>query len=307
MEKCNIILSGLDPLSVKYGFNKNLIRIYKSFPDMFYSDIVIAGIYGNFSVAKHATVETNSPHNRTSIGAIHDVRDYIKKNNMFTIIDAGSAQITERSVYDFYDNCVYEVFNQDGNSVIVHDERLAKLMHREYQHYGFVSGPDEMFTVDETVSRLNNQELVFVNPSLDYTLLDECDCSFAIMLINPWCHHWCNKYYQHHSSVQQTLYNYHNEAELRVPTNQLPNRWPGSNLCPNAKQSILAKMENTKFLTHDAMLQYAVKGVRFFAFENFVFESVYNMVKTASLCLVKPECQDKFEYLMYTSMDGGVN
>lgn len=305
MVKSKIILNGLDPNHVFYHINRYLIQLFNKFPEMFYDDIQLWGIYGSFSAQKHASHEINGNHHRTNLHNISDVAEVMKVTNMHVILDAGSDMIKESSIYDYYDGCIYDTFNYNTNYVSTDSKLIRDYINREFPHYKVLPSYYSHMSQERCFDNINCGIMTFVQPDFDYDALCECDTNYAIMIINPWCKAHCSKYYAHLREDQSVLSNYKNELELRTDTKSLPNKWVPRQMCPNCNSSINAVTNDKKFLNHDAIRMYADIGVQYFMFENFIFQSVYNVIETYCKTLVRPEAADQFRFLIGQSLEGG--
>lgn len=303
MEKNKIILGGLDPRTKLFKVNMHLVNLFRQKPEHFFSDIDIVGIQGAVTTMKWASREPMSAHQRLSTKEIVDLRSLLANMHVYAMLDCSNTFITDKSFLDYYDNCVAEIFEDTDNFMFVDSDTLREYISDQYPKYTLLCSSHKYTMAQPAIDSMNNGMWTVIPPSVEFSKFKDADLAFGIAVINPWCEAWCTKRSLHITTDGKQHKEYRNVNELRVDPRSIHYTYFGKDYCVNANDTILSKMLNDLFITHDKMLEYAKSGVTHFMFSDFTFSSVTNLVETYVQTLVVPESKDFVRTLLLSAVE----
>lgn len=302
MVKNNIILGGIDPRSQLFCVNKHIAKLFLQKPEHFYDDINIVGMQGAITTMKWASREPMSIRERLSVKEVLDLKELLHKLNLFAMIDCSNNFITDRSFLDYHDNCIVEIFEDASNYLFVDNAKLYDYLCEQYPKYTLLNSSHKYSMAQPAIDSMNAGKWTIIPPSVELSKFKDADLAFGIAVINPWCEAWCPKQFAHISTDSKQHKEYRNKQELRCPK-LVEYKYFGKDWCVNENDTILSKLNNDLFISHDKMLQYSELGINNFMFSDFTFSSITNLVETYVQTLIVPESRDFVRTLLLSAVE----
>lgn len=165
MNKAKFMLPGLYE---KFHVNQALIHLMDTNPDMFYDNIEIGAIYGNFQFCSWDGGRIFESYIPASYEKICHIRDFMKDRKIPLRLIYTNPEVKETDYYEHFNNLVTALCEDSNNELVVNSEGLESYLRDHYPSYKFISSTTKCKTKPE--DSLKELEKGYYLVCLDYNL-----------------------------------------------------------------------------------------------------------------------------------------
>ena len=198
----HMIKYALPELTNKLPFNLEFVRMMRSAPELFYDDIEIGSIYGNFPgcIMNGGRSYTGKPFDEKTV---NETMDRISDEGVAIRLTFTNMLVRPEHFTDAYSNMILRAAREHNGQVIVNSEELAEYISDRYHLPLILSTTHELGSVEELNSMLERYSLVVLDYNHnkdDEYLRKVSDPSRLEVMPNELCEPGCpvrQKHYEH--------------------------------------------------------------------------------------------------------------
>lgn len=197
-----MIKYALPEITNKLPLNLEFVRMMRSAPELFYEDIAISSIYGNFPgcIMNGGRSYTGKQFDERMV---NEIMDRISREGIIVRLTFTNMLIRPEHFTDEYSNMILRAAQEHNGQVIVNSEALAEYISGEYHLPLILSTTHELNSVEELNSMLERYSIVVLdynhNKDDDY-LKKVSDPTRLEVMPNELCEPGCpvrQKHYEH--------------------------------------------------------------------------------------------------------------
>ena len=281
-KKINFILPGMYE---HFKLNMNLIQLMIEHPEMFYPNVQIGAVYGNFQFCIFDGGRIFEEYRHTTREEMEFIVSEYNSHNIPVRLIFTNPIVPETSFKNRFGQATLEVCHNNINEIVVNNKELENYIRENYPNFSFISSTTKCLNTPQAFKEeLNNPNYKMI--CLDYNLnhnqkllneIPQEDRSRCEFLINAICPPGCPNRKQHYKLNGLFSLNYGKRYAIAG--------------CPIKYNTLDPRMfQNTNNLTPEEVFEYAEKGYINFKLEGRtlgIIENACNYVKY----LIKPEYQ----------------